>query len=115
MNESAQTILRNREDFVAQRAQKDLRAVMLTPEGRRFVWDSIDFCGLLAPSYANDPMATAYNEGRRSIGLWLQTRAKTEAPDLYVTAFNEYLAEQRAETLTREAAKAVPPADTEIE
>jgi hypothetical protein len=49
----------------------DLLAVLSLPEGRRFLWDVIKDCGVYRSSYlaAVNPEGTAFNEGRRSIGL----------------------------------------------
>lgn len=107
-SESAQQLLKTREELVLRRSHNDLLAVMSTPAGRRFVWELIDHCGTFLPSYASDALATSYNEGRRANGIWLLTRCQSEATDLYVTALTEHLAELRAEAATRDAAKAAP-------
>jgi hypothetical protein len=108
-NRASQGILQNRELLVAERAKNDLAAVMSTAEGRRFVWALIEHAGVYGPSYASEALATAYNEGRRSIGIGLQARCQADVPDLYVTALKEQLTELRAEAITRHAAAEAAP------
>lgn len=79
---------------------------MQTPEGRRFVWGLIEHAGSFGPSYASEALATAYNEGRRSVGIGLMTRCQLDATDLYVTALKEQLDEQKKAQSLREAAMA---------
>lgn len=105
-NESAQELLRVHEELAREQEHNDLRAVMSTPQGRRFVWRLLEHAGLFGPSYASDHGATAYNEGRRSIAIGLLTRVQTEATDLYVTALTEQITQQRATADLRAAAAA---------
>ena len=109
-NTSAQAILKQREEVVARRYVDDLRVVMSTPEGRRFVWDLFE--DVFKPSFiAGAADVSAFNEGARHRALALFFRAQQVAPDLYVTALNEQLEDQRLDRLTREAAQAQPPED----
>ena len=55
----------------------DMRSVMETPHGRRFVWRYLNEMGVFGAAYApGDALATAYNEGRRGAGLSLQAELK---------------------------------------
>ncbi len=92
------------EKAAAQQADDDLHAVMKTPNGRRFVWRLMTQAGVLAASYAADPTATAFNEGRRSIGLNLMREIQRVCPDLYVASLREDLQ-------AKEEAKAPPVPD----
>jgi hypothetical protein len=48
----------------------DLKDIMKTAEGRRFVWGLLSNTGIFRGSFAvGDAHATSFNEGRRSIGL----------------------------------------------
>jgi GAF domain-containing protein len=102
----AQAILRAREDSLETRAKGDLLAVMSTAPGRRFVWGLIE--GVFAPSYASEALATAYNEGRRSVAIGLMVRCQQDATNQYVQALTEQLADQAADATTRAAAEAAP-------
>lgn len=55
-------------------AEADLCWVMSTIEGRRFVDMLRRDTGLKAASYQSDPYDTAFNEGRRSVGIELEAR-----------------------------------------
>jgi hypothetical protein len=105
-SEAAQAMLRADDDRLAARTRSDLTAVLSTPEGRRFVWDLLDDkAGTFGPSFVGEPHATSYNEGRRSVGLGLLVRCQQYAPDLYVQALQEQLAEARARQATQDAAE----------
>lgn len=71
-----------REDRRRRQSVADFRAVVATPEGRRFVWE------LLSPaflaSFTGDPLTTAYNEGRRGVANELLARLNDHAPDALV-------------------------------
>lgn len=72
-------------------ADADLRSVMSTPAGRRFVWRLLTQAGLQGSSFASDPLTTAYNEGRRSVAISLLREAQRAAPELYTQALREQL------------------------
>ena len=52
---------------------RDMRALFLGSDlGRRCLWDIFDWCGMYRHSFdPTNPHVTAYNEGRRGIGLKL--------------------------------------------
>lgn len=65
----------------AEPAQIDLAWVASDEKGRRVLRRIIEICGLMSGSYAQgDALATAYNEGKRNIGVQLHT-AITSAGD----------------------------------
>lgn len=72
-----------------QRDDNDLKGVMGSPSGRRFVWALLAQCGVFAGSYAEQPLGMAFNEGRRSIGLALMGRVLARTPDLFLTMQKE--------------------------
>lgn len=80
--------------LMAERASNDLRAVMGTAEGRRFMWALLGECGLFRSSYHPSALIH-FNEGQRSIGLSLLGRVTTECPDLYLTMQGEAVDDQR--------------------
>ncbi len=49
----------------------DYRHIFNTAEGKRVLHDILDFCGLLSDGFAEDPHVTAYNAGRRSVGVYM--------------------------------------------
>lgn len=65
--------------------RSDLRKVMQSNEGMRFLWKLLGDCGIYEQSFVfNSERLTAFNEGRRSIGLWLQVEMSQAAPELHV-------------------------------
>ena len=69
----------------------DMRALLSTPAGRRFFWRVLTQSGLYSSSYAESPTATAYNEGRRSVGLALMQEAQRVDAQRYAVALREQL------------------------
>lgn len=51
------------------RDQKDLRDMLATPFGRRFLWRLLSRTHLFATSFSTDPLCMAHQEGERRIGL----------------------------------------------
>jgi hypothetical protein len=82
--------------------QGDAQAVLSTPAGRRFVWRLIDsvarvhgasFCG-------ESTHATAYQEGRRAVGIELLAELQRVAPAAYLLMVEEAMAALRERTPT---------------
>jgi hypothetical protein len=62
-NEQSEKIGRNRE-------VDDLKAILSTPEGKRFAWRLLERCGVYQSSFTGNS-ETFFKEGSRSVGLWL--------------------------------------------
>lgn len=63
----------------------DLRAVMSTAEGRRFIWKMLGDAGVFSPTFiAGAPDVSAFNEGARNVGLRLLGDITSEAPEQYL-------------------------------
>lgn len=86
--------------------EEDLRAVLHSPAGRRFFHRLVVQSGMYGSSYAESPTATAFNEGRRSIGIALMVEAKRIAPELYARGLREEL-----DALELAALEKPPPAE----
>lgn len=114
-SESAQKLLTIHDELHAQQYRNDLVSVMNTPEGRRFVWQLIGNAGVFQQSFVADATATAFNEGRRSVGLALLARLNDEMPDLYLRAQGEQFEMQRKENALRKAAEAEAAKEQERE
>jgi len=80
-----------REKFRARQECDDLRAVLATPFGRRLVWKYLEACGVFSQSHVTGeaPLATAFNEGRRSIGLRLFDEVTRHDPGAYAVMVKE--------------------------
>lgn len=52
-----------------EREQGDIQAVLKFPEGRRLLWRLFGLSGMFRASMTGESMTTAFNEGRRDVGL----------------------------------------------
>lgn len=68
----------------------DFKAIVDTPEGRRFVRRVLAECGVhrLSFNFTDCATNTAFKEGKRSIGLWLQSLFE-DCPDHYIRLLKE--------------------------
>jgi hypothetical protein len=78
----------------------DMKAVMATVEGRRFIWRQLKAAGIYDTSFVGGaPDITAFKEGARNLGLMLLGEIMTEATGSFLTMQKEatdYEAQQRA-------------------
>ena len=64
-------------------AAREFANVMRQPQGVRFIRQLLQFSGVWSASYAGgDTLATAYNEGRRSMGLYIMELVRAQTPEL---------------------------------
>lgn len=68
---------------------RDLRQVMGSKEGRRFVWRLLSGAGVFRLSFNQNAMQMAFNEGRRSFGNETLADLKACCSDLYQRMENE--------------------------
>lgn len=81
-------------DKIAQEAEEaDIRRLMTSKWGRRFLWRLMDQAGVFRLSYSPDAMAMAFAEGSRNSGLRILTLIHTLCPEHY----NAMLKEQTSE------------------
>lgn len=64
----------------------DLRFILSTDQGRRFVWRVLSRCGVFKISFTGSSQ-TFFNEGERSIGLYLLNEVMDADPDSYVKMY----------------------------
>lgn len=85
------------------RENSDARHQLKSPEGRRQYWKDLVVCGIFRTSMAfdakgqYDPYVTAFNEGRRSIGLEKLDTLMTAKPDAFYQMQQEHLSEKKME------------------
>ena len=95
-----------------QQRDNDVRAVLATPEGRRFLWWLLDdLCGLHSSAFGGDMPVLTFLEGRRNVGVALMQHAQALAPDEYVLSLQEHVAAAKEEALHREDAQTTAPAE----
>ena len=69
----------------------DLRWVMSTKQGRRFMWRLLSRAGVFQSSFSTNNAVMAFNEGNRNAGLQQLNDVMEACPDRYT----EMLAEQK--------------------
>lgn len=90
--EEARRQAKEREERKQRQLDEDLRAVLATRQGRAVVWNTISHvAAAFSASYAGEPLATAFNEGRRDVGLSLVQHAQRVAPRLYLLMLSEHV------------------------
>jgi hypothetical protein len=72
------------------RQDDDLRTVMGTEQGRRFIWDLLGDAGVYRTSFTGNS-ETFFNEGKRQIGLAILARITETCPGEYLKMQQEAL------------------------
>lgn len=80
---------KNREQ-VARQKFDDLRSVLSTVEGRRFIWTLLGECGIFRSSYTDSVDRTIYMEGHRQTGLNLLKQIEVACPDRFIQMMQEH-------------------------
>lgn len=89
-------------------ADEDLRNILATPSGRRWLWTLIDErASALSPTFAGEAThQSAYGEGKRSVGLQVMLDAQRVAAPDYVHMLSEALSRRSEQQLERDREKA---------
>lgn len=93
----------NKEDEIKRKRRKqreinDLRDILTTPQGRRYIWKLWGCTGVFRASYApKDANLTAFREGQRDIGLILLQDINEASPTALAQMRSEYLSELNSE------------------
>jgi hypothetical protein len=66
----------------------DMKQVLSTVEGRRFIWELLSFCRIFESSY-NGQFGTIYNEGHRNVGLKILADVNDADPGAYTKMLTE--------------------------
>ncbi len=69
--------------------QEVITNLMSTTQGREWLWGLLESCHIFAQTFTSDPLATAFAEGRRNIGLAILGDIMFACPDQYITAARE--------------------------
>ena len=91
------------------RDRSDLRNILQTPAGRRFLWATLDRCRVFQP-LGHDALMVHSNEGRRLVGLELMEDLTAADPNAYLTLLAEAF---KAQTLEQAESAAIPSDDEE--
>jgi len=80
------------------RELNDIRKVLSIVEGRRFIWRILSMAGVFCASYVSkDSNHTAFNEGKRDIGIGLLQDLMEAKPEAYAQLQNEFISEAKSE------------------
>lgn len=77
----------------ARQWEKDLRDVMSTPQGRRVLWEILDFTAPMSCAFTGNS-GSFFLEGKKSVGQWLFRHIDETCFDLYVIARQEHINRQ---------------------
>ena len=66
----------------------DMRFILSTQQGRRFVWKNLTRAGIFQTSFTGNS-TTFFNEGKRDIGLKMLADVMEASPDSYVAMIRE--------------------------
>jgi len=100
---SKQENLIDRDKRKNDREKSDVRFQLKSPEGRRLYWSDLESCGIFRPTIAfdsdgkHDPYMTAFNEGRRSVGLEKLKVLLEAKPEAFYQMQQEHASEQVSE------------------
>jgi hypothetical protein len=79
---------KRKEESVRDRELHDLRTLMGTVEGRRFIWRLLDRAGVFRTSFTGNS-TTFFNEGMRNIGLIVLADITEACSDNYLLMMKE--------------------------
>lgn len=75
---------RNRKLKLSKReAAEDLKAILASPSGRRWLWSLIARLGPFRTPFGPDPHLSYFAGGRQNVGLELIAEITSVSPDLY--------------------------------
>jgi hypothetical protein len=79
---------KRKEESVRDRELHDLRTVMASLEGRRFIWRLLDRAGVFRTSFTGNS-TTFFNEGQRNMGLIVLADVHEACADTYIQMMTE--------------------------
>ena len=82
----------------------DLKSVLKLPEGRRLIWWLLSETKMFSSCFSNNSMMTAWNEGRRDLGIELYGRVNAADINVFGKMQGEYISSKIEEKARQEAA-----------
>jgi hypothetical protein len=88
----------NKKEFQRRREREidDLQKVLKSPEGRRVIYKILSECGVFKASFSLNSMSTAFNEGKRDIGIMLLKDLDEAEPNAYSQMLKEHFSELKS-------------------
>ena len=78
--------------------KNDLRAIMATVGGRRYLWALLGSCGVFLDTAGTEPLLLGRFMGRRSLGLELLIEIMTICPDEYLVMQSEAMKQDKEDS-----------------
>lgn len=78
-----------REERLERKNSDEMRLILSTKEGRRFLWQLVGECGVFQCLFDGNGSRTFFKEGERNVGLKILTRIMDASPDSYVVMSRE--------------------------
>jgi hypothetical protein len=79
---------KRKDEQIRDREMHDMRMVMSTVEGRRFVWRLLERAGVFRTSFTGNS-TTFFNEGQRNMGLIVLADVHEACAEQYIVMMNE--------------------------
>lgn len=80
------------------RSDADLKSIMSTEEGRRFMWRLLSKSNVFHSSFSPDPYVAAFKEGCRNFGLEMFDGLHRSCPELYALMADEAAKQQEKQS-----------------
>jgi hypothetical protein len=101
--EERQKKLTDAQKRVHQKEIDDVRKILKTPEGRRYLWRMLGECGIFFNSFTPNSNQTAFNEGGRNIGLIILSDINEADPSAFAKMQNEYVSALKSKKEAKDA------------
>lgn len=79
---------KSEENRIENRSREDLKAVVSTVNGRRFIWKYLDLCGIYKTTFTGGS-ETFFLEGKRAVGLTLLKDVIDASPETFIVMQKE--------------------------
>lgn len=86
-----------------QKEISDIKSILNKPEGRRYIWRLLCKCGIFNNSFTGDSNLTAFNEGKRNIGLDILLDVNEAEPAAFARMQNEYISALKSKKEAQDA------------
>ena len=67
----------------------DIKAILATPQGRRFLWRMMGFCGITESVFTGKNASTHYRAGKQDVGHFVLGEIVEAAPERYLEMMKE--------------------------
>lgn len=89
MSDQALTKDERASKLAAIREAQEVKHLMYSPSGRRFVWRLLSSYGIFSTTFNEKPSIMAFHEGRRSAGLELMDLVVRHTPEKWLLMHQE--------------------------